>query len=349
MAETTHMLWQEIHEQPQAIQDTLVEGATDIVQLATRLQEENIRHVLLVARGTSDNAASYARYLFGTVNSVLVTSLAASLFTVYRANLDLRNTLVLGISQSGAATDVIDVLKIARAKGALTAALTNTAESPISRVAEMSLLTRASKKRSVVATKTYTSALAMLHQLSAHWAGDTEMADSIKTVPGLMHQVLEQEPQIQEHSERYRFLATCIVLARGLNFCTAQEISLKLAECALVVPAAFSAADFMHSAIATVQQDVPCILIAPTGEALGSMLELAMELEQRDAEILIISNDLSLLEIGAVAFELPTEMPEPLSPMVAVVIGQLLAYHVALYKGLDPDHPPGRQKVTRTW
>ncbi len=344
-----HMLWQEIHEQPQAIQDTIAQSSDDIMKLAERLREEDIRQVLIVARGASDNAASYARYLFGVVNGVLVTSVASSLFTLYEADIDISNTLVLGISQSGEATDVIDVLEMAGQRGALTAALTNTPDSPICRVVQVPLLTRARREKSVPATKTYTTALAILHQLAAHWAQDTKMADAIQAVPELMDGVFKLEPEIKDKSERYRFLESCVVIARGLNFCTAQEIALKMADCALVLPTAFSAADFMHSAIGAIRRDVACILVAPIGDALSSMLELAMELEERNAEILTISNEASLSEVGAVNIHLPAPMPEHITPMVAIVAGQLLAYYIALHKGLNPDRPPGRRKVTRTW
>jgi len=347
-ADTTHIMRDEIREQPQAIRDTLAAEGERIAQFAARLRAEQIRHVLLVARGTSDNAATYARYLFGVVNGVLVTSVAASLFTVYDAELDLGDTLVLGISQSGTATDVIDVLKRARAMGTLTAAVTNTEDSPIYEAAELALLTRAYKEHSIPATKSYTTALAVLHRLAAQWAQDSEMAAALNSVPALMEQVFELEPQIEDHSERYRFLDTCVLLGRGFNLCTAHEIGLKLGECAQVVPAAHSAADFMHGPIASIQAEVPCLLIAPEGKALGSMLELAMALDERNAEMLTISNEPSLLEIAKVAFELPTGMPEHISPLVAVVVGQLLAYHVAIHKGLDPDRPAGLQKVTRT-
>jgi len=344
-----HVLWQEIHEQPQSIRDTIAESSDDIIKLAKRLRGEDIRQVLLVARGASDNAASYARYLFGVVNGVLVTSVASSVFTLYEADIDISNTLVLGISQSGESTDVIDVLEMAGKRGALTAALTNTPDSPICRVAQMPLLTRAMREESVPATKTYTTALAVLHQLAAHWAQDTKMADAIQAVPELMHEVFELEPEIEDKSQRYRFLESCVVLARGLNFCTAQEIALKMADCALVLPSAFSAADFMHSAVGAIGPDVACILVAPIGDALSSMLELAMELDERNTEILTISNEPSLREVGAVSLQLPAPMPEHITPMVAIVAGQLLAYHIALHKGLNPDRPPGRRKVTRTW
>ena len=189
-ADVTHIMRNEIREQPEAIRETLAAEGERIAQFAARLRAEQIRHVLLVARGTSDNAATYARYLFGVVNSVLVTSVAASLFTIYDAELDLSETLVLGISQSGTATDVINVLKRARAMGALTAAVTNTEDSPICEAAEVPLLTRAYKEHSIPATKSYTTALAVLHRLAAQWAQDNEMATAINSVPALMEQVL---------------------------------------------------------------------------------------------------------------------------------------------------------------
>ena len=343
-----HIMWQEIHEQPQAIADTLAAEDEHIDELAARLREEKIQQVILVARGTSDHAATYARYLFSQTLGLLISSLPSSLFTVYGVELDLSNILVMGISQSGRSSDVVDVLTMARDQGALTAALTNTPGSPIFQAADVTMLTRASKEQSIPATKTYTAALAVLHQLAAHWAQDQGMVDSIAQVPDLMAQIFAQEAHIQAHAERYRFLDRCILIGRGLNFCTAHETALKLGECAQIVPASYSAADFLHGPIAMVQQDVPCFIIAPEGEALGSMLEVVTALAQREAEMLTIANEPVLLELADVAIPLPADMPEHLSPLIAVVAGQLLAYYIARHKGLDPDRPALLGKITLT-
>jgi len=344
---SAHTIREEISQQPHAIQATLDAEREHIADFAEQLRQCDIRRVLLAARGTSENAATFARYLFGVNNHVLVGNASASLFTVYGVEMDLSDTLVLGISQSGRASDVVELLEQTRPHAALTAAVTNTAESPICHVAQIKLLTHADREQSIPATKTYTTALAVLHQLSAYWAQDTKMIDSIQQVPQLMAQVFAQEDHIRQRSERYRYLETASVLARGLDLCTAQETALKFAECSQIVSSAYSAASFMHGPIAALGKDVLSVLIAPQGQALGSMLEVAMALEERNAETLVISNEPSLLEIADVPIEIPP-MPEHISPLVTIIAGQLLAYHIALHKRLNPDQPPGRRKVTYT-
>ena len=343
-----HLMLREIHEQPGAIQATVAIERERIQELAARLRQEEIQYVLIAARGTSDNAATYARYLLGVTQGLVVASAAPSLTTVYEAPLRLQQSLVLGISQSGQATDVIEVLEAARGLGAITVALTNTEDAPLSQVAEYSLLTHARDERSVPATKTYTTALAVVHQLAAAWSDRPEMADQIHRVSEWISAVFALEPEIEDRSERYRYMEHCAVLARGLNYGTAQETALKLQECCYVIPEALSSADLMHGPIASLEPGFPCFIFAPSGKALGSLQELSQALAQRQAEQIIVSDIPEMVERGTVGFLLPGPLPEELSPLVAVVVGQLLAFYLAQHKGIDPDEPRGLRKVTLT-
>lgn len=342
------LMLREIHEQPGAIQATVAAERDRIDALAERLRREEIHHVLIAARGTSDNAATYARYLLGVTQGLVVASAAPSLTTVYHAPLRLDRAFVLGISQSGQATDVLEVLDAARHLGAVTAALTNTAEAPLCQAAEYTLLTHARDERSVPATKTYTTALAVVHQLAAAWGERPEMAEQIQRVPEWISAVFALEPEIEDRSERYRYMEHCAVVARGLNYCTAQETALKLQECCYVVPAALSSADLMHGPIASLEPGFPCFLFAPRGKALASLRELSEALEERQAEQVIISDLPEMVARGTVGFRLPGLLPEELSPLVAVVVGQLLAFYLARHKRIDPDEPRGLRKVTLT-
>ncbi len=338
----------EIREQPAAIEATLAAEGGNIRELADRLRRDGAEYALIAARGTSDNAGLYGLYMFGAVTMKLAATAAPSLLTLYDTQIDLSKVFVLGVSQSGKATDVIEVLEAGRRRGAITCAVTNTEDSPICQAAEHVLLTHAREEKSVAATKTYTTALAVMHQLAALWADRKDIANEIKRVPAWIDMTLERvQEDIADRAERYRFMETCHWLARGYNFCTAKEAALKMAECCYVVPSAFSTADFMHGPIATTGEGFPCFVVAPTGRAFGAVLETVDALEQRQAELAIISNDAALLERAKIALPIP-EMPEECTPMVAAVIGQLLAYTIALEKGLDPDTPRGLRKVTLT-
>lgn len=337
----------EIHEQPQAVRATLDAERGKLQELAARLRRQGTEYALIVARGTSDNAALYGLYMFGAVTAKLTGTAAPSLLTCYETQVDLRKTFVLGVSQSGKATDVIEVLEAGRERGAVTCALTNTTDSPICRAADHVLLTHAREEKAVAATKTYTTALVIFHQLATLWAEREDLAEEIERAPEWIAETLRLEEEIAFRAERFRFMETCHWLARGMNFCTAREAALKMAECCYVIPSPFSTADFMHGPIATTSHGFPCFFVNPRGKTFASVADTVEAAERHGAEIVMISNDEGMLEKGRLALRLP-QMPEECSPLAAAVVGQLLALYLALEKGLDPDSPRGLQKVTLT-
>ncbi len=345
-----HHMLREIHEQPEAIRQTLSREGGRIAEVAEVLRERRPRFVVLAARGTSDNAGTYLRYIVGAVTGMVVASAAPSLLTAYGSQMQIEDTVVIGISQSGEATDVIEVLETSRELGATTMALTNTADSPIVEAVEFPLLTHARREKAVAATKTYTTALAVLYQLSACWAEREDLQESLLRVPDVMDQVLtEVEPLIASRAERYTFMQTCTVLARGLNYCTAKEVGLKLQECCLINPEPWSAADYMHGPIAALQPGDPVILLAPQDASLKSVLEVGQEVKRRQGEMVVFSDSDEALELAKVPIKLPDLQQSYWSPIVIAVAGQLFAYYVAVSKGLNPDEAGGLRKVTLTY
>ncbi len=239
-----HHMLREIHEQPEAIRQTLKREGDRIAEVADVLRERRPRLVVLAARGTSDNAGTYLRYVIGVVNGMVLAPAAPSLLTAYGSHMQIEDAVVIGISQSGEATDVIEVLETSREFGATTVAVTNTADSPIVEAVEFPLLTHAQTEKAVAATKTYTTALAVLHQLSVGWAERNDLRDALTQAPDVMERVLSDvEPLIASRAERYTFMDTCTVLGRGLNYATAKEVGLKLQECCLINPEPWSTAD----------------------------------------------------------------------------------------------------------
>ncbi|MEN6549783.1 MAG: SIS domain-containing protein [Armatimonadia bacterium] len=345
-----HHMLREIHEQPQAIRQTIEREGDNIEAVAAEIRRRNPRFVILAARGTSDNAGTYLRYIFGAVNGMVVAPAAPSLLTVYDARMHLEDTVVIGISQSGKATDVIEVLERSREFGAMTVALTNTRNSPISDAAEFSLLTHAEEEKAVAATKTYTTALAVAYQLAACWAERDDLKEALYEVPAVIEQTLDDlEGWIASRTERYRYMETVTILARGLNYATAKELALKLEECCYISPSPFSAADYMHGPIAALQPGAPVIVIAPQGPSIGSMLEVGQAVKQRQGEMVVFSDDDDALSLATVPVKLPHLGRSYWSPMVIGVVGQLFAYYLAMHKGLDPDRPRGLTKVTLTY
>jgi glutamine---fructose-6-phosphate transaminase (isomerizing) len=342
------IMLEEIYEQPQAIAATVEKEYAAVAALVTDLREREVRHVVIAARGTSDHAATYAKYLFEIVCGVPVTLAAPSVFTLYDATVNLAGCLVLGISQSGQATDVVQTLSAARGSGALTACITNVVGSPLTRVSDHALICRAGEERAVAATKTYTTSLTLVSLIAAQWANHKGLLNGLRLLPEQIRATLALDEPIAQAVERYRYIEECAVLARGLNQATALEAALKMTETSYLVAKAYSMADFLHGPIAIVSEGFPCFLYAPDGRAYPSMVELALKLREREAEMVIFARSTEILELAQRPVALPVEVDELLSPLVYIVPGQLWACHLAQARGQNPDKPRGLSKVTLT-
>ena len=201
----------------------------------------------------------------------------------------------------------------------------------------------------MAATKSYTAELMAIAMLSAALSGDKKNIQALKKIPDWISQVMEQDEHISVLTERYRFMSRCVVIGRGYNYATAFEWSLKLKELCYVVAEPYSTADFMHGPIAMIEQGFPVFAIAPAGKVFDDIFELAERLRSDlRADLLVISDQRGALEIAQSPIRLPANIPEWLSPLVAIVPGQLLAYHLTLAKGYDVETPRSIQKVTET-
>jgi glucosamine--fructose-6-phosphate aminotransferase (isomerizing) len=341
-------LAREIQEQP-AVIGRLLEAERDAARrVAKAIRSRHIQHVVIAARGSSDNAARYAGYLFGTLNRLSVGLAMPSLFTLYSTPPRLADTLVIGISQSGQSPDIVTVVAKGRRQGALTLAITNDLRSPLATGAEYGLDLHAGPERSVAATKTYTASLTALAMLAASLAEDTDRLAELDGLPEAVAQTLTLDKMAQATANRWRFADRCVVVGRGYNYATAYEVALKLKELTYIVAEPYSPADFLHGPVAMVERDFPALVIAPSGATLANVRALASDLRDAGAELLVISDAPDVLQLGQTSLALPGQVPEWLSPVTAAVAGQTFALHLAQAKGLDPDHPRGLEKVTRT-
>ena len=342
MGRRDSVLRREIAEQPDAVARLLALEGKRVARLAAPLRRGGIRFVLIAARGTSDNAARYAQYLFGLLDGLPVALAAPSLTTLYGRPPDARGGLVIGISQSGRSPDIVETIAVARRQGAPTLAIVNDAGSPLARAAAEVIPLHAGDERSVAATKSYTTQLAAVALLALSLAGKRVLLKKLGSIPGAMAEALSTEPSVRRMARRLAAASRAVVLARGINYPTAWEIALKLKELALLLAEPYSSADFAHGPIALAEPGLPAILVsAPGGRPEREMLRLARTLRMRGSPLFPIGLPLP----GAIP--LP-KVPELLSPLVAVVPGQLLAFHAARARGLDPDAPHGLKKVTET-
>jgi glucosamine--fructose-6-phosphate aminotransferase (isomerizing) len=285
-------LEQEIAEQPDVIRRFLNEEMSNIQSIAAAVQEFDPAFVMIAARGTSDNAARYAQYWMGIEFGLPVALAAPSIHTLYKAQPRLSRALVLGISQSGHSQDVRQVIRDAGAQGAITLGITNDPESPLAQEAAFHICLRAGEEKSVAATKTYTAQLVALAALTVVLSADEAKIATLNKLPDMMADTLKQSAKMVTWVERYRYVDHMAVLGRGLNYCTAYEIALKIKELCYLTVEEYSEADFRHGPIAIIYAGFPVMVVAPSGETLHLMKDLLGKLVEQEAECIVLSDDL---------------------------------------------------------
>lgn len=339
----------EIREQPASLARLLQQQAAPIRDIARSLSGRPVHSVFLAARGTSDNAGLYAKYLWGVFNHLPLAQAAPSLFSIYKRPPALRDTLVVGISQSGQSPDIVGVIEEGRRQGVPTLAITNDPTSPLARTADYVIDICAGQEEAVAATKTYTAQLMAIAMLSAALDGDDERWRAIGRVPSLVEEVLRQSDAIGDMAERYRFMAHCVVLGRGFNYATAFEWGLKLKELSYVIAEPYSSADFQHGPVAMVDRGFPVMAVAPHDPVFPETQALLERLvNDRLVELLVISDHDEALKLAHTPIRLPDGIPEWLTPLVSIVAAQLFCFHLTRAKGYDTESPRGLHKVTLT-
>jgi glucosamine--fructose-6-phosphate aminotransferase (isomerizing) len=350
------LMLDEIEQQPAALERTFKAEIEHFRAFRRRMERKPPSLVVLVARGTSDNAALFARYLIETVVGLPVVLAAPSVTTIYGAKVRWENALVVGISQSGESTDINLVLEAARAQGSLTAGITNESRSAMTRLVDEVFLVRAGRERSVAATKTYTGQMLMGYLL-AYALGAPFQPSAIQRLPAAAARALNLKKHVAELSERYRYMENAVVVGRGLNYANAFELALKLMETCYVVAERFSGADFVHGPIALVEQAFPVFVFAPPGPTYAGTRDMLEKLKGLGAETIVIAeaNDPKLLSAATRSMRIRGKTPrvagcpeDLLSPIPYVIPGQLFAAFLAVQKGFNPDKPRTLSKVTKT-
>jgi len=345
----SHML-DEIRQQPEVVRRIISEEFHRVEALAAAIRRRRVAFAYVAARGTSDNAALYGKYMLEIQHGLPVALAAPSVFTLYEAVPHLgENALVLGISQSGEAPDVLEVVRRARETGALTASITNVPDSPLALAAEFPLLIGAGEEIGVAATKTYTGSLALLALLStALDESHPERLEHLRRAADAMERALSLDDTIRHLVDRYADMDDCVILGRGYNQATTMELALKLTEACGLSARAYSAADFQHGPISQVVSGFPCLLFAPDGKAFAPMVKLAEMLRAQHPALICFAHDAAFLAGSETAVRIPSAVAEWVSPLVYAVAGQLFTYRLAVLKGLDPDCPRGLSKITLT-
>lgn len=342
------LMWNEIWEQPLALERCMERNAGMIGKIVEAVRGRQIDNVVIAARGTSDHAAVYGKYIMEMLTGIPVSLAASSVFTIYQKSLNFKNALVIGISQSGKAADVLEVLKSANSHGALTIGITNFGDSPIAGEAKFHLHCEAGLERSVAATKTFTTQLFLLASLAAEWMKDKAFKEELLTVPQRISHTMEAAHDIEQLVMRYRFMNECFVLARGINYAVSLEAALKIQETTYVRAKAFATSDFQHGPIAMIDRDIPVIIYAPNGPSLGDLTGMINRMNENEVDTLVISNNEAVRAMGTCSLSIPDTDNDMISPFFNVVVAQMFACQLSLVKGLNPDSPRGLRKVTIT-
>jgi glucosamine--fructose-6-phosphate aminotransferase (isomerizing) len=344
----------EIYEQPEAIQRMLETEAERVAWISQKLSPYEFSYALVAARGTSDNAARYGQYIFGSINHLSVALAAPSLFTRYQSPPRLEGALVIGISQSGQSPDIVSVIEEGRRQGAPTIAITNDLESPLAQAAEYRIGLGVGKEHSVAATKTYTAQLTALAMLALSLTETTNPLEPLQVIPGVLKQALASEPQAQAAAVSLAKASHTVFIGRGFNYSTAHEISLKCKELANMQAEPYSSADFLHGPIAMVEPGFPVNLVSMGNTFRDELNSLAENVHERGGSLITIGDTIldghieGRSDVRDLFIPVPPGLPEWLSPIAAILPGQLLAYHLSKARGFDPDKPRSLRKITLT-
>jgi glutamine---fructose-6-phosphate transaminase (isomerizing) len=342
-------LREEIREQPAVVARLIADGREAIEKIAAVLLARGVDEIVIAARGTSDHAAVYAQYVLGARLGMRVGLAAPSLVTLYGVEPKLGRSAVLGISQSGESPDVVAVIAAARRQGAPTIAITNSPDSPLAHAADHAIDLAAGEERAVAATKTYTAQLAAIALLAvALGPNDAAAEASLGALPAAMSTALETEASAESIAASRSGIAGAIVLGRGFEYATAREWALKLKELARLLADPYSSADFQHGPLTLLEPGFPVFAVAPSGPPAADLVALLRRLRADfGVDLVVVSDRDDALALGA-GLRLPAGVPDWLMPMASILPAQLLAYHLARARGLDPDSPRHIRKVTLT-
>lgn len=335
------LLYREAAEAPEAIRAQLAANEEAVTALARRLRAQPPRAIVTCARGSSDHAATFGRYLIETRLGLLTSSASPSVASVYHARQELAGTVLLAISQSGASPDLLATAGSARRAGALVVAMVNAPGSPLSNVAEITVPLHAGAERSVAATKSYLASLAALTHLVARWTGDAALSEALNDLPALLARAwtLDWSAAVQGLAA----VTDLFVVGRGLGLGLAQEAALKLKETCGIHAEAFSAAEVRHGPMALAGRGFPVLAFAQDDASGPSVTALAQELMTRGARVLLAGSE------APGAQRLPSLDAHPvLQPLALAQSFYRMISSLALARGLNPDCPPHLAKVTET-
>ena len=339
--ENSTQLYCEAEQAAEVVRRQLSANSERLGRLGERLRQLSPRAVVTCARGSSDHAATFAKYLIETRLNVLTSSAAPSVTSVYEATPNLEGTVFIAISQSGASPDLMATVRAAKSAGAMVVALVNAESSPLAQAADFTVPLCAGIERSVAATKSYIASLSAIIQLVGSWGDDAGLLQALSGAPAL----LERAWQLDWTAAvaRLRFATDLYVIGRGLGLGVAQEAALKLKETCGQHAEAVSAAEVRHGPMALIRAGFPVLIFAQDDETRAGVESLATEFATRRADVMFAGAKVPR------TIALPTETADPvIEPMLIIQSFYRMVNALALARGRNPDQPPYLNKVTET-
>lgn len=331
----------EIREQPEALARLLQTNRGTERRVADLAK--GVSHVVIAARGTSDNAARYAQYVWGARNRLPVGLTTPSLFGPFDSPPSLAGALVVGISQSGESPDLVGVLAEARRQRRPTVVITNSPDSPLADQVDCVIDISAGREEAVAATKSYTGQLLGVAFCSLAFSGAG--SDALSSIPSVVAEAIQQGSDLGEAVVPLVEADRCVVVGRGFHLATVYEWALKLQELTYMLAQPFSAADFLHGPVAVVEEGFPVLAVVTAGPTRDQMIGVASDMMDRGAEVVSMTD---LADAPGHRLLTIPEVEPWLSPIVAAPVLQRFVQALTTRRGLDPDAPRGLSKVTRT-
>ncbi len=341
------LMLNEILQQPGVLAGIDRANEPALAKLKALFARRKFKGIVAAARGSSDNACNVFKYYAESLAGLPVALAAPSVHTLYGGSPDMSDYLVIGVSQSGKAADVLEVVRSARAQGGAVVTITNDPDSPLASECDVHLFCAAGKELSVAATKTFTAQLYLLARIAAELSGSSDLSDALVAAPQAVQGAIDARAAAQAAALAYADADCCYVLARGYCYGIAQETALKIMETTYVRAKAFASSDFHHGPFAVVDAGTKAILIAPSDASLAGQLEMFEKLRAAGAQVTVFTDVPEKFKSAQATVQLP-KVSALAMPFAATAAVQLFAESLSLAKGLSPDTPRGLKKVTVT-
>lgn len=330
--------------QTPAVIARILDNSSEIAEIADLIKGQRFKSVMIVARGTSDNAAHFLKQLIEVEIGIPVGLASPSIVTIYGAKLDYPDSLVIAISQSGQSPDLITYLEAAKSGGAVTLSMTNDPNSPLAKKADHHLYLCAGEEKAVAATKSYTAQLFLSLLLVSKWSGkNLTTADLSKVATDLVGKESEFEPVLTQLNSDSQI----VVIGRGYSYGNAKELALKIQETSHIAVQGMSAADYLHGPIAAVTEKTRVFVFLPKGSNAEGLTKTVAKLRERTGHLIWIGSD-ELATESEIVISGSEVGPEALATVLDAILLQKIALRFAQKNGFNPDSPEGLSKVTLT-